>query len=325
MRVGADGKATIVYALSAIKGVGEAQAEALVKARDARPFASLADMAGRLDPRLVNRKALESLAAAGTFDDIEPDRAVVFAAIEPMLAIANRGASEKASGQNALFGDAEAAPLKVGATPWLESERLKREFDAVGFFLSGHPLEAYGSALRRLRAARWADFARSARAGGSTARLGASVLDLTERRTRSGSKMGVVQLSDPSGQYEAILFQEALNQFRDLLQKGSDVLLTLQASVEGEDVRARIVNVERLADAAAKVQRGLRIFVRDESPLATIENGLSAPGEAEVSLIVLLGPKEGEVEIRLPGRYSVSPAVAGALKTAPGVVAVEHV
>ena len=163
------------------------------------------------------------------------------------------------------------------------------------------------------------------RAGASTARLGASVLDLTERRTKSGSKMGIAQLSDPSGQYEAVLFQEGLNQFRDLLQKGSDVLLTLQARVEGEDVRAQIVNVERLNDAAAKVSKGLRIFVRDESPLASIESRLSAPGEGEVSLVVMLGPKDGEVEIRLPGRYAVGPAVAGALKAAPGVLAVEPV
>ncbi|MGA7197682.1 DNA polymerase III subunit alpha [Roseiarcus sp.] len=326
VRVGADGRPTIIYALSALKGVGDAQAEALVLARGGRAFASLSDMANRLDPRLVNKKALESLAAAGTFDELERDRAVAFASIEPMLAIANRGASERAAGQNALFGETEAEPLKVRAAPWSEAEKLKHEFDAVGFFLSGHPLEAYDSALKRLRATRWADFARSVRAAGaSTARLGASVLDRYERRTRTGSKIGIVQLSDPSGQYEAILFQEGLNQFRDLLEKGSDVLVTLQASLEGEDVRARIVNVERLNDAAAKVHKGLRIFVRDAAPLDSIEARLRAPGDGEVSLVVILGAKEGEVEIRLPGRYAVSSAIAGALKAAPGVVAVEHV
>jgi DNA polymerase-3 subunit alpha len=249
----------------------------------------------------------------------------VFASIEPMLAIANRGALEKASGQSALFGDAEAAPLNARALNWTEAERLRREFEAVGFFISGHPLEAYDAALKRLRATRWADFARSVRVGASTARLGASVIDRYERRTRNGAKLGVVQLSDPSGQYEAILFQEALNQFRDLLEKGSDVLVTLQASVEGEDVRARIVAVERLSDAAAKVHKGLRIFLRDETPLDSIERRLNAPGEGEVSLIVMLGSRDGEVEIRLPGRYAVSAALAGALKAAPGVMAVEHV
>ena len=268
---------------------------------------------------------MESLAAAGAFDCLEPERAIAFAAIEPMLAIANRGVMEKASGQNALFGETEAPPLRARAAPWAESERLRREFDAVGFFLSGHPLEAYGAALKRLRATRWADFVRAVRAGASTARLGASVLDRTERRARSGGKIGVVQLSDPSGRYEAILFEEGLNQFRDLLEKGADILVTLQASAEGEDVRARIVDVERLTDAAAKVHKGLRVFVRDETPLATIESRLSARGEGEVSLVVILGPKDGEVEIRLPGRYAVNAALAGALKAAPGVVAVEHV
>jgi len=319
------GAPTIHYALSAIKGVGEAQAEALVSARGTHAFASLGDMAARLDPRAVNKKALESLAAAGAFDCLEPNRAAAFAAIEPMLAIANREVMQKAAGQNALFGETEAAPVRARAAPWAESERLRREFDAVGFFLSGHPLEVYDAALKRLRATRWAEFARAVRDGASTARLGASVLDRYERRTRNGAKIGVVQLSDPSGSYEAILFQEGLNQFRDLLEKGADVLVTLQAGVEGEDVRARIVNVERLTDAAAKVQKGLRVFVRDETPLESIERRLAAPGEGEVSLVLILGPQEGEVEIRLPGRYSVSAAIAGALKAAPGVVAVEQV
>jgi len=322
---GEAGAPVIHYALSAVKGVGEAQAEALVAARGSHSFASLGEMAARLDPRAVNKKALESLAAAGAFDCLEPNRAAAFAAIEPMLAIANREVMEKAAGQNALFGEAEPAPLKARATaPWPESERLRREFEAVGFFLSGHPLEVYGAALKRLRAMRWAEFARAVRDGASTARLGASVLDRYERRTRNGGKIGIVQLSDPSGTYEAILFQEGLSQFRDLLEKGADVLVTLQAAVEGEDVRARIANVERLTDAAAKVQKGLRVFVRDEKPLDSIERRLTAPGEGEVSLVVILGPQE-EVEIRLPGRYAVSAAIAGALKAAPGVVAVEQV
>jgi DNA polymerase-3 subunit alpha len=319
------GAPTIHYALSAIKGVGEAQAEALARARACRKFVSLGEMAARLDPRTVNKKALESLAAAGAFDCLEPNRAAVFAAIEPMLAIGNREVMERAAGQNALFGEVEPTPIKARAAPWPESERLRREFDAVGFFLSGHPLEVYDAALKRLRAMRWAEFARAVRNGASTARLGASVLDRYERRTRNGGKIGIVQLSDPSGSYEAILFQEGLSQFHDLLEKGADVLVTLQAAVEGEDVRARIVNVERLADAAAKVQKGLRVFVRDESPLESIERRLTSPGEGEVSLVLILGPKDGEVEIRLPGRYAVSAAIAGALKAAPGVVTVEQV
>ena len=161
--------------------------------------------------------------------------------------------------------------------------------------------------------------------GATTGKLAASVLDRYERRTKSGSKLGVVQLSDPSGQYEAIVFQEGLLQFRELLEKGSDVLLTLQANVEGEDVRARIVHAESLTEAAAKHNKGLRVFVRDEAPLHSIQQRLGARGEGEVSLVVMLGQKDGEVEVKLPGRYAVTGALAGALKAVTGVVAVEHV
>ncbi len=326
VRYTADGVASIAYALSALKGVGEGQAAALVEARKSRPFASLADLARRIDPRAVNKKTLESLAAAGAFDEFEPERANAFAAIEPMLALAHRAAGERQAGQSGLFGEGEAAaPLKLRANPWSAAERLRREFEAVGFFLSGHPLEAYDAALKRLRATRWVDFVQAVRGGQTTGRLGASVIDRYERRTKTGNKLGVFQLSDPSGQYEAIIFQEGLSQYRDVLEKGADVLVTLQASVEGEDVRARIVQVESLMEAAAKVQKGLRVFVRDEAPLASIAERLRDKGQGEVSLIVMLGPREGEVEVKLPGRYAVTGAVAGALKAVAGVVAVEHV
>ncbi len=151
------------------------------------------------------------------------------------------------------------------------------------------------------------------------------MIDRYERSTKTGNKLGVIQLSDPSGQYEAIIFQEGLGQYRDLLERGADVLVTLQANVEGEDVRARIIQVESLTEAAAKVQKGLRVFVRDEAPLASIAERLRGRGDGEVSLVVMLGPREGEVEIRLPGRYAVTGALAGALKAVAGVVAVEQV
>ena len=325
VRPDAAGAPTIVYALSAIKGVGGSQAAAIVEARGSGRFASLTDLARRIDPRAVNKKALECLVNAGAFDDLEPERAVAFASIEPMLAHAQRNALERAAGQNALFGESDAAPLKVRAQPWNSADKLRREFEAVGFFLSGHPLEAYDNALKRIGAKRWADFSRAVRGGATTGKLAASVLDRSERRTKTGSKLGVIQLSDPSGQYEAIIFQEGLSQFRDLLEKGSDVLLTLQANVEGEDVRARIAHVESLTEAAAKHHKGLRVFVRDEAPLHSIEERLRGRGDGEVSLVVMLGAKEGEVELKLPGRYAVTGALAGALKAVTGVVAVEHV
>ncbi|PWB83876.1 MAG: DNA polymerase III subunit alpha [Methylocystaceae bacterium] len=323
---GGSGQLAIRYALSAVKGVGEGQAESLVRSRGGVPFASLSDFARRLNPREVNKKVLENLACCGAFDELEADRARVVGATETILASANRHAEDRQFGQNALFGGGEAEELVLPkAQPWSASERLQREFDAAGFFLSGHPLDAYAGILGRLRVSRWAEFTIAVKRGATAGRLAAVVLDRMERRTKSGSKMGIVQLSDDSGQYEAILFQEGLNQYRDILEKGASVLVTLNASLEGEDVRARIVAVEPLAGAAARAQKGLRIFLCDEAPLDGIRSRLVARGEGEISLVVMLEKAASEVEIKLPGGYLVSADVAGALKTIPGVIAVEHV
>ncbi|HZY14344.1 MAG TPA: DNA polymerase III subunit alpha, partial [Beijerinckiaceae bacterium] len=322
----ASGELGIRYALSAVKGVGDTQAAALVRARGSKPFADLADLARRLNPREVNKKVLESLACAGAFDEMEPDRANVFASVETLLASAHRGHEDREAGQVALFAEATSAPIRLPhVESWPIAERLRREFEAVGFFLSGHPLDAFDRVLEKLRIERWANFARAAKQGASAARLAATVLDRYERRTRTGSKIGIVMLSDQSGQYEAILFNETLNQYRDLLEKGAAVLVNVQASVDGEDVRVRINAVEPLEQAAARIQKGLRIFLRDTKPLSSIEARLQGRGEGEVSLIVMLEENKSEVEIKLPGRFPVSAQIAGALKAIPGIVAVEHV
>jgi DNA polymerase-3 subunit alpha len=322
---GAEGSLAIRYAFSALKGVGEAQAESLVRSRGARRFASLADVARRLNPREVNKKTLESLTACGAFDEIEPNRARAFGAIEAMLAAANRHAEDSKAGQNALFGEGEAADLAVPKTPpWPAAETLRREYEAAGFFLSGHPLDAYAGLLPKIRVSRWSEFAASVKRGATAGRLAAVVLDRTERRTKSGSKMGILQLSDVSGQYEAILFQEGLTQYRDLLEKGAAVLVTLSAAVEGEDVRARIVSVEPLAAAAARAQKGLRVVVSDEGPLDGIKTRLTGRGDGEVSILLKRDSGREEIEIRLPGSYPITPDVAGALRAIPGVLEVEY-
>ncbi len=319
-------KRSIRYALSAVKGAGEGQVEAIVRARGDRPFASLGDFAARINPRGVNRKVLESLAAAGAFDELESDRAKVFGGIETLMAVANRLHFDREGGQGAMFGGAdEASVLHLPqGRPWPAAERLKREFDAVGFFLSGHPLDDYGRVLERLKVEKWSSFARDVRNGRSGGRLAATVLDRNERRTKSGNKIGIVDLSDPSGQYEAIMFQETLNTYRDLFEKGNAVLLDVQASAEGDEVRVRIVKAEALEAAACRIGNGLRIHLRDAGPIASIAGALGRRGDGEVSFLVPSGGTGREVEVKLRDRYAVSPDVANALRAMAGVAQVEN-
>ncbi|MFL5083682.1 MAG: DNA polymerase III subunit alpha [Xanthobacteraceae bacterium] len=315
----------IHYALAALKGVGRQAVESIVAARGEKPFRDLADFAARISPRAVNKRVLESLAAAGAFASLEGDRARAFAAADAILAEAQRRHEMTTSGalEFSFGGMGASAPLHVPSVPsWLPAERLQKEFDAIGFFLSGHPLDDYAAALKRLRVQSWAEFARAVRSGATAGKVAGTVVARTERRTRTGGRMGIVGLSDASGHYEAVIFAEGLQQYRPVLEPGTAVLLFLSAELQGEEVRARIQSVEPLDQAAEKITQGLRVFMRSEAPLESLARRLEARGDAEVSVVVMLNGGT-EVEVRLPGRFKVSPQIAGAIKAVPGVVAVE--
>jgi DNA polymerase-3 subunit alpha len=320
----ADG--AIRYALSALKGVGTEAVRAIVAARGERPFADISDFARRISGRLVNKRVVETLASAGAFDALEPRRTALVTGADVIVATANAAQAAREGGQSLLFGVQDEAPIRLPSVPeWPQSERLRREFEAIGFFLSGHPLDEYADGLAKLRIQTHAEFGRAVRQGASAGRLAATVIDKVERRTKTGNRMGILQFSDQSGQYEAILFSEGLAQFRDLLTPGAPVLLAVAASYENEDLRLRVQSVEPLETALARVQQGVRIFVRDALPVEGIAQRLTRRGEGEVALVVMADKGETEVEIRLPGRFDLSGVVVGAIKAVPGVVSVQHV
>jgi DNA polymerase-3 subunit alpha len=317
----------ILYALAAIKGVGQQAVEHIVALRKERPFADLADFAGRINPRIVNKRTLESLIAAGALDTLEPDRARLMSGVDRIIGTASRAADSAAAGQNELFGGPrDRQPLLLPVTePWLPAERLQREHDAIGFYLSAHPLDEYGQILERLRVQGWAQFSEAVRNGGVTAgRLAGTVTQKQERRTKSGGRMGIVQLSDPSGAYEAILFSETLNEFRDLLEPGQSVVVMVAAEDRPEGISVRINQVEPL-DRALKGLTRLRVFLKDQKPLALIGQKLAKKGEGDVSLVLSLDEGNREVEVKLPGRFAVTPGVASAIRAVPGVEQVELV
>ena len=316
---------TIHYALAALRGVGRAAVEAIVETRASGSFRDLADFASRINPRAVNKRVIESLAAAGAFDGIEWNRASVYAGADRILAAAQRLHEAASMGQNELFGAATTREAIVlpAVEAWMPAERLQKEYEAIGFFLSGHPLDDYAPALSRLRVQPWTEFARAVKAGATAGRVAGTVVSRVERRTKIGNRMGIVELSDPSGHYETVIFAEGLQQYRDLLETGSAVLLTLSAEVQGEDVRARIQSVEALDQAAQKLAKGLRVFLRSDAPIEGVARRLENKGDGEVSMILILEDGATEVEVKLPGRFKVSPQIAGALKAVPGVVEVQ--
>ncbi len=142
----------IRYSLAALKNIGTQAVESVVGARvSGGPFRSVADFAGRCDIKVINKRALETLSAAGAFDGLERNRALAHGNVEAMLALASRTAENAALGTGDLFGGGGGAPPALDTRPvkaWTPMERLQHEFEAVGFFLSGHPLDAYAAPCR---------------------------------------------------------------------------------------------------------------------------------------------------------------------------------
>ncbi|MEE2952074.1 MAG: DNA polymerase III subunit alpha [Pseudomonadota bacterium] len=322
------GENRIFYALAAIKGVGEHAAEHLVERRGNKPFASLEDFCTRIDPKIVNKRTFEFLIAAGALDCFGHERSVLMGNVERMMAYAARIAEARVSGQSDMFGSlsSEPEPLRLGPTAlWTSSEKLLREFQAIGFHLSAHPLDEYRATLKRLRVLSHFEAIAAVKRGATAVRMAGTVTSRQERKTRNGGKLGIVAMSDPSGQYELVLFSEALSTFRDQLEPGASVIVTAAAEERPEGVSFRAQSVQSLEDEAVRMQKALRITMRDETPLSAFRDQLQTQGDSEIAIILLREDGDREVEITLPGRYRVSPQMASAVKAATGVVDVELV
>ncbi|MFD0917495.1 DNA polymerase III subunit alpha [Pseudahrensia aquimaris] len=321
-----DGK--LFYALAAIKGVGAQAVQHIVDVRnEGGPFESLTNFFSRIDPRQVNRKMLENLICAGAFDGFSHTREQMIAGLDRLIGHANRVADNTAIGMTDMFGgDTGETQVQLPlANAWLPAEKLFREFQSVGFYLSAHPLDEYVDVLADRRVQNFADFSRAVKAGATAGRLAGTVANKQIRKTRKGNRMGIVQFSDPTGQFEAVLFSETLEQFGDMLEPGQSVVLLVEGEDRPEGMSLRINSVKSLEEEASRVQKHLRIFVRDEAPLSTIPSLVSKSGEGSVSLVVLQEGGGREVEVGVPGRRLVSPQIAGAIKAVPGVVDVELV
>jgi DNA polymerase-3 subunit alpha len=313
----------ILYALGALKGVGEQAAEHIIQLRGSNRFRSITDFAARISPRIINKRVLEALIAAGALDGLEPDRARLFSGTDHLLGLANRSYSNASDGQDELFGLAvERESLLPRSEPWSGAERLQREHGAVGFYLSAHPLDQHRSLMSKLRVQSWQQFSEAVRAGATAGRLAGTVTSRQERKTKSGGRVGIVQLSDPSGQYEAILFSESLTRYRDLLEPGCSVLLLVTAEERPEGLSVKIQSAEPLEKTLRGIRQA-RVFLDAVESLPRLRPMLAANGQTDVSLILRLSQQRGEVELKLPPSFSLSPEIAGRLRGVPGVVEVE--
>ncbi|MGH6887772.1 MAG: DNA polymerase III subunit alpha [Rhizomicrobium sp.] len=317
----------IFYALAAVKGVGRQAMEHVVAIREAGgPFRSVADFARRVDPRLVNKRAFESLARAGAFDRLNANRRQLVESCDAVQSHSACTARDRESGQSLLFGGSSAAEeLRLApVADWLPHERLGEEFAAIGFYLSGHPLDSYAAALKRLGVVSFAALQEDRRRSAFRALLAGTIVRKQERRGRNDQPYGFLSLSDPTGLFEVMVFSEVLVAARPLLDAGKAVLLSVSADWVDEELKLRALSVGDLERAAADASEGLRIVLAGAEQLGAIAAQMRGQGKGIVTLVVP-GAEGQDVEIRLRDRQLITPALKSAIQSLPGVAAVESV
>jgi DNA polymerase-3 subunit alpha len=325
------GKPAIRYALAAVKGVGRQAMEVLVAERETNGrFKDLADFARRLDAKSFNRRQFESLARAGAFDAINPNRAQTIAAADVLLRHASCAAEDRETRQESLFGAIDPAFAPRPSLPlvgdWPAVEKLQQEFAAIGFYLSSHPLDAYGRSLERAGILRWGDLSAALAANGTTRfRLAGIVVGRKERTSARGNRFAFVQMSDPSGVYEITIFAEMLREARALFEASAPLVVTVDVRSEEDSMRLTAQKIEPLDDVVAHTAAGLRVFLGEERALGHLKNLFGRDGRGRGRVSVVLDLDDSEVEIAIPGGFRVDPKMRAAVKSLPGVIDVHDI
>ncbi|RJE86632.1 DNA polymerase III subunit alpha [Paracoccus onubensis] len=320
----------IHYALGALKGVGVDAMRLIEVGREDRPFTDLHDFARRVDMRRVGKRPLEMLVRAGVFDVLEENRARVLKSLDALVAWSAAVQEQAASAQSSLFGGGEdlPPPRPPVAQIWLPAEKLGEEHRAVGFYLSGHPLDDYLPALRRKKVQTLAEIVADAEGGPLVTQIAGTVAARQERKSAKGTQYAFVTLSDPTGLYEVTVFSDLLNAARDRLEPGENVVLQVKVEPSGEQVKMLANAVTSLEDAVADAGAGsLAVELQGEDTvprlvevLGRIRTEINAPMRSRGPILLRLREGDDLIEIEVTNDAPLTTPVRQALRAVPGVL-----
>jgi DNA polymerase-3 subunit alpha len=324
----------IRYALAALKSVGEGAMERLVAEREANgPFKSLDDLAGRVDPRLLNKRQLETLAAAGAFDAVEPNRAAVHACADAILAVAASTHHAKTSGQGGLFGEATGASETIrlpADARWTLAERMEGEKEAFGFYFSAHPVDRHAH-LAKSHGARSFAALSDLHIPDDGSRAGATMAVLVEearyRTSARGKRYLMAQLSDATGQFMATCFDEAVSKDLEAAAKESQcalITVELDRRPGEESPRVSVKRVQPFDTLATNARFVIEATVSDPAVFAGLAALLEHSRNARGEVRVLSRTASGHSVTLLLGRdFLLDAELAGRIESLHGVEKVE--
>ena len=327
---------SLVYGLAGLKNVGLEAMGALVNVRNNKVFVNLFDFARRLDLRKIGKRPLEMLVQAGAFDVLDNNRHRVFKSLDALVAYSAAIHDQKMSKQVSLFGDGGddlPEPVLPSVSDWLPAERLSREFSAIGFYVTGHPLDDYKSAFKVNQILTIEEVEEKALSGPCLVKIAGVVVGRQERKSARGNRFAFVQLSDFTGNFEVTLFSEVLEKSRNNLESGARIILTVEASLEGEQLKLLCRSIANIDEAiSTDTSHGIKIFVEDKKVLPSIISVLDQASENKkivskgpIHLCLIDSGLPGEVELDTGLNCDTSPQIRGAIKSLDGVLDVQEI
>lgn len=316
----------IRYALAALKGVGAQAMQNLVEERRRNgKFKSIEDFANRVDSKSMNKRQLENLARAGAFESLNDNRAQVTASAEMILRHAGTLAQEKEAGQVNLFGGDQGGlglPSLPNVKNWSPLESLAEEFEAVGFYLSAHPLDSRTQQFANLGVKSYVSVMEDiVQKSAVRAQMAGVLLKKQEKVSQKGNKYAFLQLSDTTGVYEVTLFSDLLHVCRDDLVLGQALLLTIEAEQRDDQVRMTCQKIEKLDKALEHKIREIQIIMRDGSPAPKIKEFLNVEGSGRSQVVFFIDIENGKrARFEISGRWNLSAQARDIIRGERGIV-----
>jgi DNA polymerase-3 subunit alpha len=298
----------ILFGLGAVNGLGDSAIEAILAARAQGPFCSLFDLCARVG-RGLNKRLVESMVKSGALDAFGRTRASLAAGVDEAFRFSQARQKDRASGQRSLLevigrsceAPVEAEPILPDLPEWPERERLDHERDALGYYLTGHPLERYRRIIKRLATAQIGKLLEVAQAHNGRPRevtVAAIVTSLRERPLKNGSgRMAILQVEDLTGRCEAVVFSKEFVECEATLKAGEPLLVTAQVTVEDDEnpePRLRVRSLASLQQASVKQTR--RVHIRLAAASLTAERLAKLKGILKKHQ----GPCSTYLHIRMP-------------------------
>ena len=321
----------IRYALAAIKSVGAANMEAIAAERRAHgPYKDISDFIHRTDSKQINRRQLEQLIKAGAFDSLDKNRGKLFANIETIVQHIASATELKTSSQASLFGSDELqAKVKLADKPdWPELEKLRLEAEAVGFYLSAHPLDSYSRGMERLGVKKCSEVMVGLNVGDTiTAKLAGCVNTFNKRISKSGNKYAFLEISDATSNFEGLLFSDGLARYEEVITSGLPLLIKVTITKKDEESGTRVMinSVETLDKAIAEVANGLEISLNSVSAVSPLKEILSKDRNGKNKIYIKPEHPSWDVRIELPGGFALMGDILSQIRNLAGVTTVKEI